>query len=421
VLRGLGAVDDAGAVTARGRALTAVGAAPRLARALLDGAPLVGSRLAAEVVAVLSDDATAGPGDDLAAVLRALRTGRDRAATARWRDEARRLEQAVPTVPGGDVPADLAAGLLAGLALPERLARLRRPGGSTYLMAGGTGAELAPGSALAGAPWLAVAVADRAPGRRDARVRLAAAVDEATAREGGATLLRRGPEVDWHDGDVRARTVERLGAVVLSEQPLAAPDRLQVAAALQEGLRREGLDLLRWTPAARELRARLAACRSGLGGPWPDVGDAALQDALDLGSARSRADLRRLDVAAALRGLLPWSLAGRLEEAAPERVQVPSGSRVRVDYAEPDAPVLAVRVQEVFGWPGAPVVAGRPLRLHLLSPGGRVVGVTSDLAGFWEVGYRAVRAELRGRYPRHAWPEDPAAAPPTARPRPRRP
>ena len=189
-LHDLGAVDERGAATPRGRALTAVGAHPRLARALLDGAPLVGSRLAAEVVAVLVDDAAGAAGDDLAAVLRALRSGRDRAATARWQDEVRRLERAVPPAPPTGVPVDLAAGLVVGLALPERLARRRDAGAATYLMAGGTGAELAPGTALTGADWLAVAVADRPPGRRDARIRLAVAVDEATAREAGATLLR---------------------------------------------------------------------------------------------------------------------------------------------------------------------------------------------------------------------------------------
>ena len=419
VLRELGAVDDDGAVTPRGRALAGVGAHPRLARALLDGAAVVGSRAAAEVVAVLSDD-IGTRSDDLAEVLRRLRAGDDRATTARWRDEVNRLSRtatrtAAPQALNQALPPDLAAGLVVGLAFPERLAR-RRPGGSTYLMAGGTGAELAPGSPLMGAPWLAVAVADRAPGRRDARVRLAVAVDEDTAREAGATLLRDAPEVGWADGDVRALRVERLGAVVLAERPLADPDPAAVAAAVQQGLRSEGLDLLRWTPAAQALRARLAACRSGLGDPWPVVDDEALLAALDLSSARSRVELQRLDVAVALRALMPWSLAGRLDELAPERVVVPSGSAVRVDYGDPDAPALPVKVQEVFGWARAPVVAGRALRLHLLSPAGRVVGVTSDLASFWTTGYPGVRAELRGRYPRHAWPEDPATAAPAARP-----
>ncbi len=413
VLRELSAVDDAGAVTARGRSLTAVGAHPRLARALLDGAPLVGSRRAAEVVAVLSDDSLAGRTDDLAAVLRDLRSGRDRAATSRWQAEVRRLERAVlPTVATG-TPHDLAAATVVGLAFPERLARQRAAGSAAYLMAGGTGAELAPGSALSGAAWLCVAVADRAPGRRDARVRLAVAVDEATARVVGVTTA--GTEVVWEGGDVRAREVERLGAIVLRERPAAATPE-QARTAVQDGLRREGLDLLRWTPAARELRRRLAALRAGLGDPWPGVDDEALLDALDLSGARSRRDLQRVDVVAALRALVPWQVAGRLDELAPERIEVASGSRVRVDYTDPEAPTLPVAVQEVFGWAGSPAVAGRPLRLHLLSPAQRVVAVTSDLASFWSTGYPGVRADLRGRYPRHAWPEDPTTATASRRP-----
>ena len=408
------AVDAEGAATPRGRALLAVGAHPRLARALLDGAPLVGARTAAEVVAVLADDGRGGASDDLAAVLRSLRRGGDRP----WQDEVRRLLRAVPDGKGR-APTDLAAGVVVALAFPERLARLRAAGSPTYLMASGTAAELAPGSGLTGSSWLAVAVADRSPGRRDARVRLAVAVDEDTAREAGASLLEDVAEVRWQDGDVRARQVERLGAVVLRERPLASPDPVAVVAALQEGLRREGLALLRWTPAATELRRRLAALHAGLGDPWPDVGEEALLERLDLSTARSRGDLQRLDVAQALRGLLPWEVAGRLDELAPERVQVASGSRVRVDYADPGAPALPVRVQEVYGWKASPVVAGRPLRLHLLSPAGRVVAITSDLAQFWATGYPGVRADLRGRYPRHAWPDDPAAAVASSRPRPR--
>lgn len=415
-LLGLGAVDARGAVTARGRRLAAVGAHPRLARALLDGAERAGPRAAAEVVAVLSEDGLAGGTDDLAGSLRALRAGRDPVATRRWEQEVGRLLRSAQLPahrPGG---ARDASALVVGLAFPERLARRRSPDSTTYLMAGGTAAQLSPGSALAGAAWLAVAVADRSPGRRDASIRVAVAIDEATALEAGATLLTDGPEVGWHDGDVRASRVERLGALVLRERPLRDPDPVTVAAAVREGLRRGGVGLLAWTPASRQLRLRLAACRSGLGEPWPVVADDALLAGLDLTGVRSRADLSRLDPTALLRALVPWSVSGLLDRVAPERVEVPSGSRVRVDYGDPDAPTLPVRVQEVFGWDRAPEVAGRPLRLHLLSPAGRVVGVTSDLSSFWRTGYPAVRAELRGRYPRHAWPEQPWAAPPARRP-----
>ncbi|MEU7932723.1 ATP-dependent helicase HrpB [Micromonospora echinofusca] len=460
----LGALDADGRITDRGRAIAAVGAHPRLARALLDGAARVGADRAAEIVAVLAEDTAAGPGDDLTAAWRRLRAGADPAATARWRAEVRRLRAALPdAAPTGrpgraraahgaataegtgrarpDADAgrtgnagrdgltdDLAAGLLVGLAHPQRLARARRAGGSAYLMSGGTAAELAPGSGLAGADWLAVAVADRSPGAPTARVRLATPLDEATAREAGGPLLRTEREVGWAGDDVVAREVVRLGAIELVERPLARPDPAQVAQALLTGLRRTGLGLLTWTPAARALRERLAFCRHALGGDWPDVADEALlADAPawlgpELARARRRADLARVDVAGALRRLLPWALAARLDEVAPERIAVPSGSRIRLDYADPAAPVLAVKLQETFGWRDAPRVAdGRvPVLLHLLSPAGRPVAVTADLASFWRTGYPQVRGELRGRYPRHPWPEDPTTAPPTRHATPRR-
>ncbi|SCF30116.1 ATP-dependent helicase HrpB [Micromonospora mirobrigensis] len=430
-LAGLGAVDDDGRITGRGRAIAAAGAHPRLARALLDGAPRVGADRAAEVVALLAEEGVAGPGDDLPAAWRRLRTGADAGATARWRAEVRRLRAALPTgttPAGGHLPDDLAVGLLVGLAYPERLARVRRAGGGSYLMAGGTAAELAPGSGLAGSAWLAVAVADRRPGAPTARVRSAAPVDEATAREVAGPLLTRERETAWSNGDVVAREVVRLGAIELTERPLARPDPERVAAALLTGLRQEGLGLLGWTPAAHALRDRLAFCRQALGGQWPAVDDAALLAAApqwlgpELTAARRRADLGRVDVTSALRRLVPWSLAGRLDELAPERLTVPSGSRVRVDYSDPAAPVLAVKLQETFGWPVAPRIAdGRvPVLLHLLSPAGRPVAVTADLASFWRTGYPQVRGELRGRYPRHPWPEDPTTAPPTRHTTPRR-
>ncbi|SCL24316.1 ATP-dependent helicase HrpB [Micromonospora rhizosphaerae] len=448
----LGAVDADGRITARGRAIAAAGAHPRLARALLDGAGRVGASRAAEVVALLAEETVAGPGDDLTALWRRLRAGTDPAATARWRAEVRRLRAALPAdvrptegAPpgrlrregatdgayagaGGRLPDDLAAGLLVGLAYPERLARARRAGGSSYLMTGGTAAELAPGSGLAGSAWLAIAVADRSPGAPTARVRLATPVDEATAREAGGSLLREEREVAWSGGDVVAREVVRLGAIELADRPLAAPEPELLAEAVLTGLRQDGLGLLTWTPAATALRERLAFCRQALGDGWPEVTDPALLADVprwlgpELARARRRADLARIDVAAALRRLLDWRQAARLDELAPERLAVPSGSRIRVDYADPAAPVLAVKLQETFGWQDAPRIAGGrvPVLLHLLSPAGRPVAVTADLASFWRVGYPQVRAELRGRYPRHPWPEDPTTAAPTRHATPRR-
>jgi ATP-dependent helicase HrpB len=461
-LHDLGAVDATGRITPRGRAVADAGLHPRLARALLDGAPLVGPRRAAEIIALLDDDRSTS--DDLVAAWRRARSAGD----PTWRSEVRRLTAALTRSPTDDtptstdaaadgtdpapasrpdptsssattaaappnttpvtadhrgraVPDDLAAGLVVGLAYPERVARVREPGGRSYLMAGGTAAELAAGSGLAGVAWLAVAGADRTAGARTARIRAAAPLDETTAREVAAPMLVAESEIAWRDGEVVAREMRRLGAITLTERRLTDPDRAQLRAALLDGLRRDGLGLLTWGRGAVELRERLAFAHAALGEPWPDVADAALLDHadewLDLGACRRRADLAKLDVTAALRRLLPWSVAGRLDEVAPERLPVPSGSRVRVDYADAAAPVLAVKVQEAFGWRDAPRLAdGRvPVLLHLLSPAGRPVAVTRDLASFWRQGYPQVRAELRGRYPRHPWPEDPATAEPTRR------
>ncbi|MEU0336881.1 ATP-dependent helicase C-terminal domain-containing protein [Streptomyces sp. NPDC006193] len=316
---------------------------------------------------------------------------------------------------GGD---DAVAGAVAALAFPERVARFD---GGSYLMASGTRAEPADGSALNGVPWIVVAVADRPAGEGHARVRLGAAVDEDVARAAARALLEERDEVHWADGDVVARRVERLGAIELAARPLRDADPALLRAALLEGLRREGLGLLRWSPEAELLRRRLAFLRAHLGEPWPDVSDEALHARVDewlepeLSRARRRADLGRIDAGQALARLLPWAggEAARLDELAPERITVPSGSRVRVDYGDPERPVLAVKLQEMFGLRETPSVAGVPLLVHLLSPAGRPAAVTADLASFWKDGYRSVRAELRGRYPKHPWPEDPATAEPT--------
>lgn len=443
VLAAIGAVDAAGRVTDRGVRMSRLGLHPRLARALLDGAEEVGALRAAEVVALLSEEPPRAYGDDLAAAWRTAKRGGDGYA-ARWRQEARRLASALPGAERGagrsarsdrsdrndtnggtrdrvELTDDAVVGVVAAYAFPERVARAR--GGGAFLMVSGTGAELGDGSGLRDAPWLAVAVADRPATAVSARVRLAAVIDEDTARTAAAHLLVAGEEVRWEDGDVVARQVRRLGAVELSVRPLRKPDPALVRAALLDGLRREGPGtLLRWTRDTEALRERLGFLHRALGAPWPDVSDAALLDAADdwlepeLSRARRRADLTRIEAGQALRRLLPWSSgqAGRLDELAPERIQVPSGSRVRVDYGG-EQPVLAVKLQELFGLTATPTVAGVPVLVHLLSPAGRPAAVTADLASFWRDGYRAVRAELRGRYPRHPWPEDPTQAAATRR------
>jgi ATP-dependent helicase HrpB len=420
VLRALGALTDAG-VTDRGRRMAELGLHPRLARALLDGAGAVGARAAAEVVALLDDD-TLAAGVEVEGQLRGLRSGAA-PGTGRWRAEVRRLRRLVGGDTGGHTGGDardpgLAAPLVTALAHPERLARRRSPGSPRYLMAGGTAVELPPGTALADEEWLAVAVADRTPGADHGRVRLAAAADRDLALRAAPALVTEADEVAWVRGDpagVVARHVRRLGAIVLDERRIADPPPAALRAALLDGLATEGLGLLRWSDGARRLRDRIATLHRVLGPPWPDVSDDALLADPDrwwagaLTSARGRADLARVDAAQILRGLLDWREAAALDELAPERVAVPSGSRIAVDYSG-ERPVLAVKVQEVFGWTETPRLAGGrvPVVLHLLSPAGRPAAVTADLASFWRSGWPQVRADLRGRYPKHAWPEDPA-------------
>ena len=413
----LGAIAEDGTVTPRGRAIAEVPVDPRLARALLDGADRVGPRRAAEVVAMLSEDVRA-PGGDLVAALRSLRSDRRMGA---WRDQVRRLEAIARRGGSSDGEAltdDVAVGLVVALAHPDRIAR-QRPGGAAYLMTSGTGAAFDPRDPgpLAGLDWLAIADADRTAGRREARIRSAAPITEDLALEAAGSLWTETQEVGFVDGRVVARRRSLLGAIELSSSPLADPPLDAITGAIRSALEREGLGLLAWSDAAASLRARLDFLHRTLGAPWPEVSDEALTASLDtwlgphLTRVRSTDDLRRIDLVAALHGLLPWPEASRLDELAPERIEVPSGSRVRVDYTQ-EQPVLAVRLQEVFGWTDVPRLAdGRvPVLLHLLSPARRPAAVTADLDSFWDTGYPAVRADLRGRYPKHAWPDDPRTA-----------
>ena len=415
----LGAIDESGVITRRGTAMAQVPADPRLARALLDGAEAVGARRAAEVVALLDDDVRA-PGGDLVAALRDHRRGGPGARS--WAEAVSRLERLVPGGAEGR-PArtaltdDLAVGVVVALAHPGRVAR-RRPGGTSYLMVSGTGASFrAADPALAGVPWIAIADAERRPGARDATIRSAAPIDEDTALEAASASWQEDDEVAWADGRVVARRVTRLGAIELSSVPLTDPPTDAVAAAVADGLARDGLAMLPWSEKAAALRRRMAFLHQSMGDPWPDVSDDALLDGVDswlgpdLARVRQGRDLAHLDVLGALRRLLPWPAAGRLDELAPERVTLPTGRTAAVEYGESgtEQPVLPLRIQDAFGWSATPRIAdGRvPLLLHLLTPARRPAAVTADLESFWSGPYRQVRGELRGRYPKHAWPEDP--------------
>jgi ATP-dependent helicase HrpB len=270
---------------------------------------------------------------------------------------------------------------------------------------------------LAGETLLAVAAVDR--GDREARIHLAAPLDLAVLHRMLGDDVVTVEEVAWRDGDVVAESRRQLGAIVLDRSPLRRPHPDALLAAVLDGIRLHGLELLPWSPAARHLQARAQLLHHYLGAPWPDVSDQALLEDLDTAVApfllrvRRRADLRRVAPADVLRARLPARHERDLDRLVPPTVQVPSGSHVRVDY-DGERPVLAVRLQEMFGASATPAVLdGRlPVLLHLLSPARRPVQITDDLAGFWDRAYPQVRAELRGRYPKHAWPEDPRTAQP---------
>lgn len=426
VLRGLGAIDDDGRATADGRVLARIPTDPRLARALRDGSPVVGNRLAAEVVALLSGDQRV-PDADVAHALIALRGSRTPDAR-RWHEDARRLERMVDPTP--DTRSGLeGVGLVIALAFPDRVAHRveRSESGATFLLASGTRAGVT--GPLAAVEWLAVADVTRASSRAAAGsgavIRSAAVLTEGQMESAASHLMTDRIEAAFVGGRVQARRERRIGAIVRSSVPVRAAAS-EGRDAVERALRRDGLGMFTWSESADALRRRLALLRRELGEPWPDVSDSGLLESLDtwlateLDALASGAPASRLDLTSALRRLLPWPEAAHLDTLAPERLAVPSGSRVRITYPEPDGdatgrPVVAVKLQECFGWAETPrLVDGRVLVLfHLLSPAGRPLAVTDDLASFWSGPYAQVRAEMRGRYPRHPWPEDPWAAAPT--------
>lgn len=312
---------------------------------------------------------------------------------------------------------------LVALAYPDRVGRRREGQRGRFVLRNGAGVWTDAPS-FVNAEWIVAADTDGDP--REAKLYLGAVADEAEIRELFADQIVEEERVAWDGelGTVVARRLTRLGAIVLGDAPLREPDPARVAGAMIEAIRREGLGLLPWSEGATALRQRLQFLHR-LDATWPDVSDAALLATLDawlgpaLGQIRRKGDLARLDLAEALQGSLDWKRRQALEQLAPTHVEVPSGSRIAVDYADPDAPVLAVKLQEVFGWTDTPKVGGGkvPLTLHLLSPARRPIQVTRDLASFWRNAYFDVRKDLRGRYPKHPWPEDPWTAPPTAKPK----
>ncbi|MBD8011449.1 ATP-dependent helicase HrpB [Microbacterium sp. Re1] len=422
VLRTLGAVDDTGRVTDAGRALSRIPTDPRLARALRDGSALVGARTAAEVVALVGGDIRVRDADIVSA-LSALRNGRGPDAQ-RWAREVDRLMRLAPPARSGRGRAD-DAGLVVALAFPGRIARRveRSSNGSTFLLASGTRAGVS--GPLADAEWLAVADVARASGRiaagSGAVIRAAAAITEQQVERAADHLITDRVEAQLVGGRVSARRERRVGAIVRSSVPVRA-SAAEGRDAVERAVRADGLDVFTWSDAADELRRRMALLHRELGEPWPDVCDDALLARLaewldpELSALAGGTPADRIDLAAPLRRLLPWPAAADLDALAPERLEVPSGSRARITYPPLDdpagQPVVAVKLQECFGWAETPrVVGGRvPVLFHLLSPAGRPLAVTADLASFWSGPYAQVRGEMRGRYPKHPWPEDPWSA-----------
>jgi len=413
LLTDLGAIDSSGAITAHGRAMVRLGQHPRLAHLVLKGRAIGQGRIAALLAAILSerDFLRLPPGQrdvdlrhrvDLALAGKAPRPILEMARRLTPRQEQDRPDTAM-------------TGALLALAYPDRIGR-RRPGApGRYLLSGGRGAALPEDDAMANEEFVVVAETDGTS--QDARIFLAAAITAGEIEELYGDGIIDEEIVEWRD-IVVARRRRRLGALVLEDKPIAKPDPEKVKAAILLGVGQRDLP---WTDELREWRQRIAFLRL-LDPTWPDLSDDALRASLDDWLAPFvDGAARRIDFSSAIRALVPWDKQRQLDPLAPTHIEVPSGSRVPVDYTNPAEPTLSVRLQEMFGLTETPRIGGGkvPVVIHLLSPARRPVQVTRDLASFWKTGYRDVKAELKGRYPRHYWPDDPLIAEPTARVRPR--
>ena len=424
LLQRLGALDDKGAITGEGRRMGRLGMHPRLAHMLWRGKDLGLGGLAADLAALLGE--------------RDVLRGNERDADLRHRvDMLRSRNRAAQPVAqvaqhwrralgvGKEEQADSEdTGLLVALAYPDRIAQRRSGTRGQFRLASGRGATLPESDPLAGNDFLAVATVDGAGA--NARIFLAAPLAEADIRRGFADQLHEIEFVTWDPREeaVAARRQRRLGDLVLDDAALGKAR--DTTPAMLEGVRTLGLAALPWSKEARSLQTRSAFLRKIDGEAWPDLSDAALLATLEdwlapyLTGVTRRAHLERLDLLGALRARLSWEQQKRLDQEAPTHVTVPTGSRIPIDYSG-ETPVLAVRLQEMFGLAQTPAIAGGrvPLLLHLLSPAHRPMQVTRDLAGFWAGSYREVRRDLRGQYPKHHWPEDPLQAAPTRRAKPR--
>ncbi|MDI1284750.1 MAG: ATP-dependent helicase HrpB [Reyranella sp.] len=425
LLADLGAVDGSGAINAHGRAMARLGQHPRLAHLVLKGRELGHGKVAALLVAILGerDFLRLPPGQRDADLRHRVDIALSGKAPRQILEVARRLTQgkdSAPTMTGA------MTGALLALAYPDRIGRRRAGTAGRYLLSGGRGAALTEGDPMATEEFLVVAETDGST--QDSRIYLAAPItaDKIEELYTGRVVVEEIVQWSPRDGAVLARRRRRLGALVLEDKPLTQPDAEKRRAAMLDGIRQLGLAALPWSNELAKWRERVAFLRAH-DETWPDLSDTALLGALDtwlapfLDGVSRRDHLLRVDLSAALRALVPWDRQRDLDRLVPTHIEVPSGSHVPVDYTNPAEPSLSVRLQEMFGLSDTPRIAGGkvPLTVHLLSPARRPVQVTRDLASFWATGYKAVKAELKGRYPRHYWPDDPLVAEPTARVRPR--
>ncbi|MGG2399124.1 ATP-dependent helicase HrpB [Pseudomonas sp. SH1-B] len=441
----LGALDERGALNVHGQAMAELPSHPRIAHLLLRGRALGLGALACDLAALLAErDILRGQGGaDLHSRL-ALLSGESRAGRGaqggvqRARQLAKQFQGMIKSKPITQAVSDPEhsrwLGCLLAFAYPDRIAQQRRAGGADYRLANGRAAQFGEADALMKHEWLVVADLGSRQGQREERIYLAAELEPALFSSVLAEQVQELNILDWdeREGVLRAERQRKVGELVLERQALAALDEEARGRALVGLVRRKGLELLPWTPELRQWQARVALLREldlqAQGqSEWPDLTDAALLASLEqwltpfLGKVNRLSHFANLDLPAILQTLLPWPLPQRLDELAPRALSVPSGSRIAIDYTE-NPPVLAVRLQELFGLASTPRIAGGRLglKLHLLSPARRPVQVTQDLASFWANTYLDVKKDLKGRYPKHYWPDDPLIAEPTARAKPRK-
>ncbi|NDY95619.1 ATP-dependent helicase HrpB [Wenzhouxiangella sp. C33] len=424
LLRRLNALDDSGRITAHGRALLEPGLHPRLAHLLLAGRARGWPRTAAELAALLSDrdPLPPGAGADLGLRLQALRDASKTKSRGSLSTARRLADRLAAGAPRHDQDSAEALGILLALAFPDRIAQARG-GRGRYLLSNGRGAFLPEADPLAGEPWLVAAELDGQA--REARIYLVARLSPAALESALGEQIEQTTVAEWDDrrGSVIARRRRCLGALVLEEQELAQPDPATIEAGLLAAVRRRGLDSLPWNTGNRQWQARVELLKSLDPDRWPAVDDATLVQDLEawlapfLAGARRWRDVERLDLQRALNHLLDPGQQQALQQLAPATIDIPTGRRVALDYRAEGGPVLATKLQSVFGWTRTPTIAGGrvPVTLHLLSPAGRALAITTDLSSFWRQGYPDVRKDQRGRYPKHPWPQDPLSAVPSDR------